>query len=230
MLRWMVLGLVLCLPSCGFLSYELSRVEVGNPLQLDSYPSLVEGETTFGEALELVGPPDEIRIGWEPDGRQFTQVFFHYQKRRSSNIKVQLPFREVLAYNSGARFFLEFFRVLRGDPTVLNEAQDVSFQPGNRVGAAFQNQGPGADVVGGTKLERDSGRARRLSDERESAAFAGDRGPITPLDPLEVEGAAQGFDLLMLVFDDDGILVRKSLRIGTPRTDFVGQMSGSLLQ
>ncbi len=229
-MRWLALSLLIfTIPGCGFLSYELARIEVGTAIELEAYPALVEGETTFSDALEVLGPPDEIRIGWEEDGRQFTQLFFRYQKRRTSNLKIQLPLRDAVTYNAGLRFFAEFFRVMRGDGSVLSEAQDVALSP-STAGQVFRGRSGGRTTESGTRLERSGGRAHRLSDERENGALAGERGPLAPVDPLQIEGAARGRDLILLVFDADGVLVRKSLKLGTPRTDFVGQMGGSLLR
>jgi hypothetical protein len=217
------------LPSCGFVAYDVARSEVDSPIEIERYGLLRVGHTRFAEAIAVLGPPSRIQTGWDEAGDPFTRVDYYYGKSRGSDLSVKVPLKEIIAYNSGIRFLVLFFRAMRGESVVPSEVQPLIPQTAanstavpNSIRLSNRDEACGGLRGRGTRLSELGGEAY--------AAVSGDDGMLLAFDPLTLQDTSRGVDRVRLEFDDAGILVRKEERRATPRTDVGAQVRDSLLQ
>ena len=223
-----VLGLAALLPSCGFFSFSLSRVEADSPVALDAIPELVVGQARLEKVVEQLGPPDRVTFVWGTTNGRVTRLEYDYGTQRASDLTVHIPRQEVAFYNTGARFFLTYLDALRGKSIVPSEIQNIPI-----TGSPAPTRETTGRRLSDYRAEGDglSGRALRLSRLRPPAPGGEpQRGPITAVEALVLQGAAEGRDVVRLEFDQNGILLRTEARRGTPRTDVNTQIEESVLQ
>jgi hypothetical protein len=217
---------LLCL-NAACLSYKAARIEVDAPLEVEAFESIEVGETTFSETVFRMGPPDGFAFRWTETGERYLRIEYAHARGRSTDLSIAAPVDEVSRYNTGVRFFLLFFRVLRGGSVIPRELSelDVSLSAASRAAGLPVRYSELKSIHRG-RPQRFSALPRRPVVEKERI----DDGPLSPLVPLILQGSGEGLGRIRLEFDARGVLVTKELRSTLPGTSLADYLQETILK
>ncbi|MHC4942531.1 MAG: hypothetical protein ACYTG7_05865 [Planctomycetota bacterium] len=216
---------LLCL-TASCLSYKASRIEVDAPIEVEAFDTVQVGETTMAQAVGRMGPPDFFSFRWDECGERFLRLEYGHSKGRHTDFSIGAPVDEISRYNTGVRFFLLFFRVMRGGSVIPSELSEFE-----------SDQMTAADAVDSSvRYSRikpsHRGRPQRLSTlprlERREGSIEG--GPLSPFVPLAMKGSGRGVGRIRLEFDAEGTLVLKEIRSTVPGTSLADYFEETILQ
>jgi len=218
---------VVCL-SFSCVTYEISGVEVDGPLETEQFEFLVEGKTTIGASVYMMGPPDLLAFRWDEDGDRHTRMDYYFNKGRSSDLRFMAPFEFIEKFNSLVVFYNLFQDTLEGSAPYEDKLKEVGFIQ------ADANKGYSYDTGHRLSEKRGSlsGRAVRKSDiiaYQESDPDVKTR-PLSVFVPLELMSKGTGADKMRLEFNHLGILELKEIRLAAPDTGVVSQIRETVLQ
>jgi len=97
----LVASTALLASGCGYASYSIRRTAVDSPIPFEAAEQLEPGRTTFAEAVEHLGPPDALTRGRDAGGAFVVRADWVYRKGRGSDLRVSVPERNIVSYNTG---------------------------------------------------------------------------------------------------------------------------------
>jgi hypothetical protein len=92
---WLVLLAAALLFSAGCVSYRLTKVEIGQPVEKGAVARLENGRTTLSQALRLLGAPDRI-IGLKDRNLLIYRRSISYE----NSLSVSIPVTDFVVLNS----------------------------------------------------------------------------------------------------------------------------------